>query len=47
MDDASLCMSDRLMKAQEKDQKWLAEIFMPDHQGNVVNIVPLLDPTLC
>ena len=47
MDDASLCMSDRLMKAQEKDQKWLAEIFMPDHQGNVVNIVSLLDPTLC
>ena len=37
--------SDRLKQAVADDQKWMAQIFMPDAEGNMTNIVPFFDPT--
>ena len=38
-------LSHRFQQAVADDQKWSGQIFMPSVNGNLVNIVPLFDPS--
>ena len=44
--DVSLGLTDRFERAAEVDQKWMPQIFMPNLNGTMVNIVPLFDPSI-
>jgi hypothetical protein len=45
MDVEAINLSDRFQQAVADDQKWIGQIFMPSVNGNLVNIVPLFDPS--
>ena len=46
MEEESLGLTDRFERAAEEDQKWMPQIFMPNKNASMINIVPLLDPSI-
>ena len=38
-------LSDRFQQAVAEDRKWVGQIFMPDQNGKLVDIVPSFDPS--
>ena len=46
MEEVPLGLTDRFERAAAEDQKWMPQIFMPNRNGSMINIVPLLDPSI-
>ena len=45
-DEKECLLTERFHKARELDQKWQPKILMPDEDGSIRDIVPLLKPSL-